>query len=95
MAHVRKPTVISVGTAAKKLESANSADVIGVRRRSILIRNLSGASVFLGNAEVTADVADGWELAAGADFQDTVTNGDIYAVVASGTADVQIWEVHE
>lgn len=95
MAHVRKPTVISVGTTPTKLESAAAADKIGVRRRSLLIRNLSGGSVFLGNADVTAAVADGWELAAGADFQDTVTNGDIYAVVASGTADVQIWEVHE
>lgn len=85
------PVIISVGTTAVKISDA------GNRLVARPIRNLGSGSVFLGgNNEVEKDNTNGkmgWEVVAGGEFPDTVSKDEVWAISASGTNDVQIWEV--
>lgn len=93
MASIKSPYIISVGVSATRLQHPTNPP--GVNTRSRIIRNLSAVSVFLGGADVTASTTSGWELLPGSDHIDTITNGDIWARVASGSANVQVWEASE
>lgn len=90
MATANSPFTIEVGDTAEKISNA------GTRTTARLFRNLGATSVYLGGDDTVTDsgATMGWELEAGADFTDSVSNGDIYAISASGnTNDVQVWEV--
>lgn len=80
-----------------KITATTTRDVLsgaGTRLRARLIRNLGSVSIFLGGSDVTSSGATmGWEVAAGAEFTDSISNGDIYVITASSTAVVQVWEV--
>lgn len=88
---MNNPFIIEVGTTAVRLSSA------GTRLDGRLFRNLGSGSVFLGgNDSVEADATNdlmGWELPAGEDFPDSISNDEIWAISASGTNDVMVWEV--
>lgn len=85
------PTIISVGTTPIKISGASN------RLKARPIRNLGAGSIFLGgNETVESDNTNdlmGWEVVSGADFPDSLSHDEIWAVSASGTNDVQIWEV--
>lgn len=81
------PRIVTVGTTATKLSDA------GTRIRARLFRNLSGVTIYLGAADVTASTVSGWAVAAGEDFPDSISSGTIYGIVAAATADMQVWEV--
>ncbi|MFW6031141.1 MAG: hypothetical protein ACOC9T_01000 [Myxococcota bacterium] len=58
-------------------------------RQSVILRNRSEETVFIGSINVTAD--DGFSL----DQNDSMrldTDGEVWAIVASGTADVRFIE---
>lgn len=88
---MENPTIVSVDDTPTLISNA------GTRRIARLIRNLGSSSVFLGGAAVEADNANslmGWELAAGSQFEDTMSSSALYAVSPSGdTNNVQVWEV--
>lgn len=91
MSYTKSPYKVTVTTAATPLVDPTTPGGVTIAAR--VIRNLSGVTVYLGGSDVTADTTKGWALAAGADHPDSITNGVIYAIVAAGTADVQVWEV--
>ena len=90
MSYVKAPYLVAVSTSVVKLQDPVTPG--GVRIRSRVYKNLGTASVFLGGPSVAASTANGWELTAGEVFQDSITNGDIYAIAASGSHNVQVWE---
>jgi hypothetical protein len=90
MSYSTSPFIVTVTTAATLCEAPTPT---GGKKRGRLFRNLSVVTIYLGGLDVTADTTSGWALAAGADFEDTLGNGAIYARVASGTASLQVWEV--
>lgn len=92
MSYHKTPYKIKITTEAAELVDPGTPAGINLKAR--IIRNLStSVSVWLGASDVTADSSKGFELKPGSDFPDSLSNGKMYAVVASGTADVQVWEV--
>ncbi len=82
---------ISVGTTAVKLPATELID-----RKSIIIQNkMAAKNVYLGTSVVTADDAatGGYKLRSNSEIQINLNNHDIYAIVASGTANVAILEL--
>lgn len=89
MAYSLAPRTVSVTTAATLLSDSNP------NFTGRIFKNEGAVTVYLGTSTVTAAGADqGYPVAAGAEFPDTLSNGVIYAIVAAGTADVKVWEVH-
>lgn len=77
---------VTVGTAATELTSTDRGGRDGSR---ILVT--PSADVFVGNAQVTA--SNGYRVAAGGTFSDDLGVGErLYAVVASGTATVSVYQ---
>lgn len=84
-------TVVSVGTSATALPTTALKG-----RKSVMIQNISTSVVYIGNVNVTADTTStgGWQLinkgdSVTLDFTDNIA---VYAIVASGTANVCVWE---
>lgn len=89
MAYVLPVRTVSVTTTAGILSDYNP------NFSGRIFKNEGAVTVYLGTASVTAaGVTQGYPVAAGAEFPDTLSNGVIYAIVAAGTADVKVWEVH-
>lgn len=89
MAYTVKVRTVSVTTSATLISDSNP------NWQGRIFKNEGAVTVFLGDSTVTASGADeGWELAAGLEFPDTLSNGKIYGIVSAGTADVKVWEVH-
>jgi len=85
--------VLSVGppgtqatTTAALVAAANAT------RTKIAIANNGAAVVYIGKAS-TVTTSTGYPIAANGSFVDTEYTGAIYAIVASGTADLRVWEV--
>ncbi len=77
---------VTVGTTATLLSGTDTDAVPGL---SVAVQGPSGATVYLGGADVTT--ATGWPVAAGATFAVDLRAGDaLYAVVASGTVAVPV-----
>jgi hypothetical protein len=77
---------VTVGTAATLLGTTGSPG-------GVLVQNNGSAAVFLGGPTVTADTTatGGLQVAAGASMTVPTVGGaaaDLYAIVATGTADV-------
>jgi len=89
MAKAQTPRTVEVTTTAGVIAEGDDS------RRAVLIKNIGASTVFLGgtNAVASSGANEGWELAAGETFPDTVSTGDIYGIVASGTCEVKVWEV--
>ena len=84
-------TVISVGTSATALPTTALKG-----RKSVMIQNISTSVVYIGNVNVTADTTStgGWQLinkgdSVTLDFTEGII---VYSIVASGTANVVVWE---
>lgn len=89
MSYTRQPYVVSVTTSPTLLQDTPAQ---GVRIRARVLKNLGASSVYLGGPTVAASATGGWELAAGETFSDSLSNGDIYAITASGSVNVMVWE---
>jgi hypothetical protein len=82
------PRTVTVTTTATLISDSNP------NWAARLFKNMGAASIYLGASNVTAAGAlQGWELGAGLEFPDTLSNGPIYAIIAAATADVKVWEV--
>lgn len=84
-------TVITVTTSATALPSTALSG-----RKTVLVQNVSSATVYIGNAAVTADEAStgGYQLqydgdSVVMDFTDDIV---VYGIVATGTSTVVVWE---
>lgn len=61
---------------------------------SRLIKNEGATVIYLGTETVTASgTTQGYPLAAGTEFLDEFSNGNLYAVSATGGEIVCVWEV--
>lgn len=84
-------TIISVTTTATLLPTAALKG-----RKTVMVQNLSTSTVYIGNANVTADTAStgGWQLINQGDSvtMDFTDNIAVYGIMASGTANVCVWE---
>ena len=86
-----KHQTIEVGDTAVKLPANELED-----RKSLIIQNKMAAKVvYLGTSTVTADdeATGGYKLRSNSDIQINLNNTDIYAIVASGTANVAVLEL--
>ena len=84
-------TVISVTTTATALPATALKG-----RKTIMVQNISTSVVYIGNVNVTSDTAStgGWQLinkgdSVTLDFTEGII---VYSIVASGTANVVVWE---
>ncbi len=84
-------TVVSVGTTATALPTTALSG-----RKTVLIQSIGSATVYIGNADVTADETStgGYQLqydgdSVVCDFTDDVV---VYGIVATGTSPVVVWE---
>lgn len=83
------PVKTAVGTTAVKISNA------GTRMTGRLVRNLGAGIVYLGesNTITSSGATMGWAVAAGADFSDIPFTGELWAISASGSNDVQVWRL--
>lgn len=86
-----KTTVITVTTSATALPTTALSG-----RKTVLIQSAGSATVYVGNADVTADEAStgGYQLqydgdSVVMDFTDDIV---VYGIVATGTSTVVVWE---
>jgi hypothetical protein len=82
----RQIVTSSIGTtvAAEEITCDDTAAILvaaDATRQSVLLKNLSGETVYLGDATVTA--ADGYPLEVGAEFRCDKSTADLYGVTAT------------
>lgn len=81
-------TNYTVGTAIVQLTKVNT------QRKSLVIQNNGGGTVYLGSSTVAASGANsGYQLAAGATFTDNSTNTDWWSISATGSNVLLVMEV--
>jgi len=93
-------TNISVASTATQIVSKSRSS--NTARIGLLIRNLSSQAVYL-SGESTVTTSSGYPLDAGDELvfdfdggkNQFFYRGDIYGIVASGTADIRVWELLE
>lgn len=83
--NLNQSAAVSVGNTATLLLAANE------RRVSAIIYNNGSVTIYVGNASVTS--SNGIPVAAATSFTDDASNGALYAITASSTADTRVAEV--
>jgi hypothetical protein len=78
----------TVGTTATRIYNYTTAQFAGPGTAPMWISNLSAAPVFVGGPTVTATT--GVQIAAGANLSMPTLDDSLYAVVATGTANVVV-----
>lgn len=85
---VRINSNVSVGTSATQLAFQNK------NRKTISLQNNGAVTVFIGDSTVAnTGAARGYSLFAGATFTDNASDGEWWAIGASGTSIVNVLEV--
>lgn len=85
-------TRVSVGTSPTILSNPVNGSLTDPI--SVVVKNIGGASVYLGGAAVQS--TDGLELAAGETLAVDLMGGDVlYAVTASGTVSVAVMKLRQ
>jgi hypothetical protein len=92
MSHSKSPYKVTItDTPTPVVDPGTPA---GVKVRGRILRNLGSSTIYLGGPDVEANTDHGWELAAGEEFPDTISNGALWAIVAAaGSEPLQVWEV--
>lgn len=83
--NLNQSSAVSVTSSATPILAAND------RRVSTIIYNNGSVTVYIGNASVTA--ASGIPVVAAGSFTGDSSNGPIYGIAASSTAEVRVAEV--
>jgi hypothetical protein len=84
----RAHTNVTAGSVIAQLASYNK------NRKSITFQNQGAATVFIGDATVTATGSTtGYSLFAGTTFTDNASDGAWYVIMASGNANINVIEV--
>ncbi len=79
-------TSVTVGVSRVRLGAP------GPGRRSVIVYNNGSVTVYLGGSDVTTTT--GLPLPAGTPYSADLASADLYAIAASGTADIRVMEIN-